>query len=66
MRAIKLYGAAASYRVTPAERIQQEKTFAIVRDRIGAAAFAAAWAAGCALALDQAIAEALHPYQRES
>jgi tetratricopeptide (TPR) repeat protein len=64
-RATLIYSAVASYResrhlpLSPLERSQQERTLAIVRDRLDTATFAAAWAAGRMLSLDQTIAEAL-------
>jgi predicted ATPase/transcriptional regulator with XRE-family HTH domain len=64
-RAARLWGAAERLRQAigcrpaPAARAIYESAIASVRGQIGAEAFAAAWAAGQALSLDQAIAEAL-------
>ena len=64
-RAARLYGAAAALRerlgaaVVPWERPAHERDLAAVRAALGPAAFAAAWAAGAALPLEAAVAEAL-------
>ncbi|MHB8647858.1 MAG: ATP-binding protein, partial [Thermomicrobiales bacterium] len=63
-RGARLFGAAAAVRQTigaPLPFVDQaniEDATATIRDAIGAAAFAAAWAAGEALSLEQAITEA--------
>lgn len=64
-RVARLYGAAERHReishtpLTPAERIDYERTVALARARLGEATFIEALAAGRALTLEQAIAEAL-------
>jgi non-specific serine/threonine protein kinase len=64
-RAARLFGAAAAYRAVvgaPFASVQQgryEQGIAAVRAELGDAAFAAAWAAGAALPLGEAVAEAL-------
>jgi predicted ATPase/transcriptional regulator with XRE-family HTH domain len=64
-RAARLWGAAErlraalGYRSAPAARATYERAVALARAQLGDDAFAAAWAAGAALSLDQAIAEAL-------
>ena len=64
-RAARLAGAAAALReatgarLPPAEAARHARHLATVRDRLGAAPFTAAWAAGTALPLEQAIMEAL-------
>jgi DNA-binding NarL/FixJ family response regulator len=64
-RAARLYGAAAALRervdalVAQWERPAHERRLAAVRATLGPAAFDAAWAAGAALPLPAAIAEAL-------
>ena len=64
-RAARLHGAAATLRerlgaaVAPWERPAYERDVAAVRAALGAEAFAAAWAAGAALPLEAAVAEAL-------
>jgi predicted ATPase/uncharacterized protein HemY len=63
-RAARLWGAAAALRATisapiwPSDRAGYERSVARARARLGAAAFGAAWAAGQAMPLDQAIEEA--------
>ena len=63
-RAARLWGAAEHLRVTlgcrsaPAARATYERLLAQARAQLGEDAFAAAWAAGEALSLEQAIAEA--------
>jgi hypothetical protein len=42
----------------PADRIDYHRNEASIRGALGEDTFAAAWAAGCALTLEQAIAEA--------
>jgi hypothetical protein len=51
--------AALGCRPAPAARATYERQFVLARAHLGDSAFAAAWAAGEALSLDQAIAEAL-------
>jgi PAS domain S-box-containing protein len=64
-RAAQLWGAAEHLRVTlgcrpaPAARAAYERQLALARAQLGEAAFAAAWAAGEALSLEQAVAVAL-------
>jgi predicted ATPase/DNA-binding SARP family transcriptional activator len=64
-RAAQLFGAAASLRdslgapVPPAERADYDRRVAATRAALGEQSFAAAWAAGRALTLEQAIAQAL-------
>jgi predicted ATPase/DNA-binding NarL/FixJ family response regulator len=64
-RAARLLGAAAGLRdaggtpLPPVERPDHEASAAAARSALGEAAFAAAWAAGAALTLEQAVAEAL-------
>jgi PAS domain S-box-containing protein len=63
--AARLWGAAEHLRVTlgcrsaPAARATYERLLALARAQLGEGAFAAAWAVGEALSLEQAIAEAL-------
>jgi DNA-binding CsgD family transcriptional regulator/Tfp pilus assembly protein PilF len=63
-RAARLFGVAQATHsepivgVTALNREQRDATVAAVRDRLGEAAFAAAWAAGRALTVDRAVAEA--------
>jgi predicted ATPase/DNA-binding SARP family transcriptional activator len=64
-RAARLLGAAATAQeglegvMLPSERAGFERTTATARAAVGVGPFAAAWAAGQALALEQAVAEAL-------
>jgi hypothetical protein len=64
-RAARLWGAAQQLRAAlgcrpaPAARATYERLLALARAQIGEDAFASAWAAGEALSLEQAIAEAL-------
>jgi hypothetical protein len=64
-RAARLCGAAAALReaigapLSAAERTDFDRTVAAVRAALGEEAFAAVWACGQALPLEQAIAEAL-------
>src|SRR5262249_52408681 len=64
-RAARLWGAAERLRQTlgcrpaPAARATYERAMAIARAQLGEDAFAAAWAAGRAMTLEQAIAYAL-------
>jgi non-specific serine/threonine protein kinase len=66
-QAARLFGAVTALRgalgfvLDTGERAQMERDVAAVRAQLDAEAFAAAWAAGRALTLDQAIAEALTP-----
>jgi hypothetical protein len=66
-RAARLWGAIERQRETlgepiaPADRPQYDATVTAARAQIDEATFAAAWAAGRALALEQAIAYALDP-----
>ncbi|MFL5801446.1 MAG: ATP-binding protein, partial [Roseiflexaceae bacterium] len=65
VRAARLFGAAEALRETIGlsqqsdERATYDRTVAALRAQLDAAAFAAAWAAGRALTVEQAIAEAL-------
>jgi predicted ATPase len=65
-RAAILFGAIVALRAAlsapmwPAERVEYERHLAAARAQLSVAAFAAAWAAGAALTLEQAIAEALN------
>ncbi len=65
-RAARLLGAAEAlreaggYAMTPIERREYEPAVAQLRTQLDAADFAAAWAAGRALALDEAVAYALN------
>jgi hypothetical protein len=64
-RAARLLGAVDAlremigYRLAAAERTDYDRDVAAIRAQLDAATFAAAWAAGQALTLEQAIAEAL-------
>ena len=64
--AARLWGAAAARRVAlstplpPIEHAHYERTVAAAQTALGEDAFAAAWAAGQTLPLEQAIAEAMH------
>jgi predicted ATPase/class 3 adenylate cyclase len=64
-RAIRLWGATSAVRerigapLTPEEHADQERLLAAARAALGEEAFAAAWAAGRAMPLEQAIAAAL-------
>jgi hypothetical protein len=64
-RAARLWGAAERLRAAlgcraaPAARATYERAMAQARAQLGDQAFAAAWDAGAALSLDEAIAEAL-------
>ena len=64
-RAVRLWGAAQHLRAAlgcrpaPAARATYERQLVLARAQLGEAAFTAAWAAGEALSLEQAIAEAL-------
>ena len=66
-RAARLYGAAAALReaigvpLPPADRAVHDRGLAAARAGLGEAAFAIAWAAGQALPLEQAVADALEP-----
>jgi hypothetical protein len=66
-RAARLLGAADALRrviatpLPPVERPSYEATVTATRVALGEAAFAAAWAAGQALTLEEAVAEALEP-----
>jgi hypothetical protein len=66
-RAARLWGAAAALReaigapLSPAQRESHERAVAPVRAACGEAEFAAAWIAGEALTLEQAVAEAIAP-----
>jgi tetratricopeptide (TPR) repeat protein len=70
VRAVRLLGAAAALRTTigarrvSAARPAYERDVASARAQLDDASFAAAWAAGQALTLEQAIAEALAELQR--
>ena len=64
-----LFGAAeqicpwATFNISPAERTEQTNALAVVRGALGEEAFAAAWAAGQAMTVDQAFAYVMevHP-----
>lgn len=64
VRAARLWGAAEGLRQTidcrraPAARATDERALAVARSQLGDQAFAAAWAAGEALTLQEALAEA--------
>ena len=66
-RAARLWGAAEELRQKigvrppPASRATYERALAVARAQLGEAAFTAAWAAGRAMTLEQAITEALAP-----
>jgi predicted ATPase/DNA-binding SARP family transcriptional activator len=66
-RAARLFGAtealfsASAATLAPADRAEYERGVATLRDQLDAQVFAAAWAAGRTLALEQAITEALRP-----
>jgi predicted ATPase/transcriptional regulator with XRE-family HTH domain len=70
--AARLFGAAAALReavgapLAPADRAAHDRDLAATRAALDEAAFAAAWAAGQALPLDQAVAEALAPTPDEA
>jgi hypothetical protein len=65
-QAVRLFGAADALREAigllrpPAFRGIYQRVTELARRTLGEAAYAAAWAAGQALPLDQAVAEALH------
>jgi DNA-binding SARP family transcriptional activator/predicted ATPase len=65
-RGARLLAAADQLRATigsfiwPADQIEHDRHLAAVRAQLGDAAFAAAWAAGRAMMLDEAVAEALN------
>ena len=69
MQAVQLLGAAealletAVHALEPIHRAEYDRTVAAVRAQLDEAAFAAAWAAGRALSLEQAIAYALEAVQ---
>jgi hypothetical protein len=60
--AARLFGATALYSVPtlaqfdPTRRLEHDHLVAIARTQLGEAAFAAAWAAGAAMTLDEAVA----------
>ncbi len=63
-RAVQLWSAATKWhqnkpRASPTRRSRYERTFAAARSRLGEALFAAAWAEGQHLSLEQAVAYAL-------
>jgi non-specific serine/threonine protein kinase len=62
-RAARLFGAAEALEpsIAPAEREEYERRAAAVQAALGDDVFAAAWAAGQAFSLEQAVAEALDP-----
>jgi len=66
-RAARLWGAAERLRAAlgcrpaPAARATYERAMANARAQLGEEAFAAAWAEGCAMTLEQTIAEGLAP-----
>jgi hypothetical protein len=65
-RAVRLFGAAESLRIAsgvhmdPAERADDDRRLAAARSHLDDARFASMWAAGQAMSLEQAIAEALN------
>ena len=65
VRAARLWGAANSLReasgatISPSDRAKNDQAITAARAQLGEAAFAAAWAAGRAMRLEQAIAYAL-------
>jgi predicted ATPase/DNA-binding SARP family transcriptional activator len=65
-RAARLFGAAEGLRelsgapLAAADRAEHDRSVAAVRTALGEAAFTAAWAAGRALSLEQAVAQALN------
>jgi predicted ATPase/class 3 adenylate cyclase len=65
LRAVRLYGAAAGLRestgnpMTPALQVRHQRAVATLATELGEVVFAAAWEAGRALPLEQAIEEAL-------
>ena len=65
LRAARLFGAAAALResanfpLSPVMRADYERDLAVARTQLDVTTFAAAWAAGRALTLEQAITEAL-------
>jgi hypothetical protein len=66
-RAARLYGAAEALReaipapLPPADPADHERQAAATRDTLGKKAFAAAWAAGRQMTMEQAVAYALAP-----
>ncbi|HET8627272.1 MAG TPA: LuxR C-terminal-related transcriptional regulator [Thermomicrobiales bacterium] len=74
-RAARLFGAAEALRaaigtaadaLSPTERARDERAIAAARAALGARAFANAWAAGRAMTLDAAVAEASNPLPEEA
>jgi tetratricopeptide (TPR) repeat protein len=69
-RAVRLFGAAESLRIAsgahmdPAERADDDRRLAAARSHLDDARFASMWAAGQAMSLEQAIAEALNTTTR--
>jgi hypothetical protein len=67
-RAARLFGTAEELRAAmgallpPAERAEHDRAAAAIRTALGAAAFAAAWAEGRAMSLDEAVADALESH----
>ncbi len=67
VRAVRLFGAAATLRhakegfFDPRDRAADDRNVAMTRAQLDDAIFAAAWATGQALTLEQSIAEALQP-----
>jgi len=63
-RAVRLFGAAEALRtetsasLTPPQRTEYERAMAGAREALGEAGFAAAWAAGVTMRLEEAVAEA--------
>ena len=66
-RAARLWGAAEALRqsiaarTAPAARATRERLMAAAREQLGEAAFAAAWAEGQEMTMEQALAEARAP-----
>jgi hypothetical protein len=65
-QAARLFGATETLlnttglQLEPSEQIEHDQYIAVARAQLDQATFAAAWAAGGALSLEQAIEEALH------
>jgi non-specific serine/threonine protein kinase len=68
--AVRLYGAADAQRerigqeIGPLFQAEYDRDVAVSRQALGEAAFAAGWADGRALPLEQAVAQALAPFER--
>jgi non-specific serine/threonine protein kinase len=72
VRAARLFGAALAFLqrtgalVDPNDQPEHDRNIAFVRDQLGEAGFAAAWAEGEAMGLDQAIAYAQAPFASDT